>query len=252
MHRDNASMLTVPQQMAGKPRVVGFLVEKELQYLGEALNNPSAVRRHPGRQEVSDKIGRDRGPCSASATPWLIGGAMQLHVHAGPGQEGGRQPGRADKVDEPCGCSKGRRQAEAAGGRHGGQGTQGGRGHAGARGRHPRGLQGFDIGPKTAAEYKKIIAGAKTVAWNGPMGVFEIPPFDKGTTRVANALVEATGKGAVTVIAGAGDSASAIEKAGPERQGEPRQHRRRGPAGVHGRQAVQGRRGAGREVRSSN
>ena len=77
----------------------------------------------------------------------------------------------------------------------------------------PDDLQGFDIGPKTVAEYKKIIAGAKTVAWNGPMGVFEIPPFDKGTNAVAQALVEATAKGAITVIGG-GDSAAAIEKAG--------------------------------------
>jgi phosphoglycerate kinase len=74
-------------------------------------------------------------------------------------------------------------------------------------------MQGFDIGPKTAAEYKKIISSAKTVVWNGPMGVFEVPPFDKGTNEIAQALVEATAKGAVTVIGG-GDSASAIEKAG--------------------------------------
>ena len=77
----------------------------------------------------------------------------------------------------------------------------------------PDDLQGLDIGPKTAEAYRKIIAGAKTIVWNGPMGVFEMPPFDKGTKAVADALVDATAKGAITVIGG-GDSAAAIEQAG--------------------------------------
>ena len=77
----------------------------------------------------------------------------------------------------------------------------------------PDDLQGLDIGPKTIANFNQIIAGAKTVAWNGPMGVFEVKPFDKGTYAIADALVEATTKGAITVIGG-GDSAAAIEQAG--------------------------------------
>jgi phosphoglycerate kinase len=71
----------------------------------------------------------------------------------------------------------------------------------------------LDIGPKTIEKFKSIIGAAKTVIWNGPMGVFEIEDTARGTYAIANALAEATAKGATTVIGG-GDSASAIDKAG--------------------------------------
>ena len=67
----------------------------------------------------------------------------------------------------------------------------------------------LDIGPGTAASYARAILSAKTVLWNGPMGVFETPPFDAGTRAVADALVEAGAKGAVTIVGG-GDSAAAV------------------------------------------
>ena len=73
----------------------------------------------------------------------------------------------------------------------------------------PDGWMGLDIGPKTAQFYKELIANSKTVLWNGPMGVFEMEPFAHGTKAVADALVEATSKGAFTLIGG-GDSAAAI------------------------------------------
>ena len=79
----------------------------------------------------------------------------------------------------------------------------------------PDGLQGLDIGPKTVEIYKQLIMDAKTVAWNGPMGVFEVKPFDIGTVAVAHTLAEATGKGTISVIGG-GDSASAVKEAGLE------------------------------------
>ena len=213
-HRDNASMLTVPQQMAGKPRVVGFLVEKELQYLGEALNNP----KRPfvailGGKKVSDKIGVIEallGKCDMV----LIGGAMNYTFMLAKGQKTGASLVEPDKVDEAkrllqLGGSKLKLPIDvmAANELKAGVATRV------VEGDVPDGMQGFDIGPKTIAEYKKLIASAKTVVWNGPMGVFEIPPFDKGTNEVAQTLVEATAKGAITVIGG-GDSASAIEKAG--------------------------------------
>jgi phosphoglycerate kinase len=213
-HRDNASMLTVPQQMAGKPRVVGFLVETDLQYLGEALNNP----KRPfvailGGKKVSDKIGVIEA-LLAKCDTILIGGAMQYTFMLAQGKKTGGSLVEPDKVDEAkrllqLGGSKLKLPVDvtAAAELKAGVATQV------LEGDIPDGLQGFDIGPKTVAEYKKIVAGAKTVAWNGPMGVFEIPPFDKGTNAVAQALVEATAKGAITVIGG-GDSASAIEKAG--------------------------------------
>ena len=77
----------------------------------------------------------------------------------------------------------------------------------------PEGFEGLDIGPETAARYAAIIRAAGTVVWNGPMGVFEMPPFDAGTKAVADAVAEATGRGAVTIIGG-GDSAAAVEQLG--------------------------------------
>jgi phosphoglycerate kinase len=77
----------------------------------------------------------------------------------------------------------------------------------------PDGFEGLDIGPETARTYADIIRSAGTVVWNGPMGVFEMPPFDAGTKAVADAVAEATAKGAVTIIGG-GDSAAAVEQLG--------------------------------------
>jgi len=76
--------------------------------------------------------------------------------------------------------------------------------------RVPDGKMGLDIGPKTIAEYQNVIAGAKTIIWNGPMGVFEVPPFDAGTVALAKAVA---GSGAVSVVGG-GDSEKAIKSAG--------------------------------------
>ena len=77
----------------------------------------------------------------------------------------------------------------------------------------PDDMEGFDIGPKTAALYAEKIKAAKTIVWNGPMGVFEKKPFINGTKVVAEALAAATSKGATTIIGG-GDSAAAIEDFG--------------------------------------
>ena len=77
----------------------------------------------------------------------------------------------------------------------------------------PEGWMGVDIGSKTAADFTNRIVTAKTVFWNGPMGVFEMAPFRRGTDAVARALVRATENGAITVVGG-GDSAAAIEQLG--------------------------------------
>jgi phosphoglycerate kinase len=213
-HRDNASMLTVPQQMGGKPKVVGFLVQKELQYLGDALNNP----KRPfvailGGKKVSDKIGVIEallGKCDSV----LIGGAMQYTFMLANDKKTGDSLVEADKVDQakslmqkggdklklPADCTIAKEFKENAESDT-------------CDSDIPDGWQGLDIGPKTMEQYKEIISNAKTVAWNGPMGVFEMKPFDKGTFAVANALVDATANGATTVIGG-GDSAAAIEQAG--------------------------------------
>ncbi len=77
----------------------------------------------------------------------------------------------------------------------------------------PDGLMGLDIGPETLAAYRAVVLGARTVVWNGPMGVFEMAPFAGGTMGMASALAEASGRGALTVVGG-GDSVAAIVKSG--------------------------------------
>jgi phosphoglycerate kinase len=74
----------------------------------------------------------------------------------------------------------------------------------------PDGWEGLDIGPETAKQYAEIVGRAKTVVWNGPMGVFEMPPFDAGTKAVAKAIADSD----ATSIIGGGDSAAAIEQLG--------------------------------------
>jgi phosphoglycerate kinase len=213
-HRDNASMLSVPQLMGTKPKVVGFLVQKELQYLGDALNNP----KRPfvailGGKKVSDKIAVIEALLS-KCDKVLVGGAMQYTFMLAQGIKTGKSLVEKDKVDEA------RRLLELGGGKlklpvdvtAAKELKQGVATQVIARD-IPDDLEGLDIGPKTIEEYRQVVASAKTVVWNGPMGVFEVPPFDKGTNAIADALVEATTKGAITVIGG-GDSAAAIEKAG--------------------------------------
>jgi phosphoglycerate kinase len=85
--------------------------------------------------------------------------------------------------------------------------------HAVKRDGIPAGEAMLDIGPDSAASYSRAIAAAKTVLWNGPMGVFEQPPFDQGTWAIARAMADATTKGATTIVGG-GDSAAAVAQAG--------------------------------------
>jgi phosphoglycerate kinase len=215
-HRDNASMLTVPQQMGSKPKVVGFLVQKELQYLGDALKSP----KRPfvailGGKKVSDKIGVIEallGKCDAV----LIGGAMLFTFMLAEGKKTGNSLVEEDKVDLakglmqkggdklklPVDCTIAKEFKEGAD-------------CQACEGDIPDGMLGLDIGPKTIELYKDIVTNAKTIAWNGPMGVFEMKPFDKGTFAVADALVEATANGGISVIGG-GDSAAAIKQGGLE------------------------------------
>ena len=77
----------------------------------------------------------------------------------------------------------------------------------------PDGWQSLDIGPETIAAFARALDNAKTIVWNGPMGVFEMTSFAKGTVGVARALADQTAKGAITIIGG-GDSAAAVEQAG--------------------------------------
>lgn len=218
-HRDNASMYTVPLMMEGKPRVIGFLIEKELKFLGRMLTNPQrpfiAIL---GGAKVSDKIGvienlLDKVNCI------LIGGAMAYTFFKAQGQAIGNslcEDGFLDEATELLERAKQvdreivlpldtviTRQFKADAD------------HKIVSGNIEAGWQGMDIGPQTRKLFVEKLEGVKTIVWNGPMGVFELPPFDQGTKAVATAVVQATENGARSIIGG-GDSASAIQKLGLE------------------------------------
>jgi phosphoglycerate kinase len=213
-HRDNASMLTVPQLMNGKPRVMGYLVAKELKFLGDAVSDP----KRPfvvilGGAKVSDKVGvidSLLGRCDTI----LIGGAMAHTFAAASGVGVGKSLVEPDRYDvarslrEKAG-SKIRLPVDsvAAAAISSDAATET------CEGEIPSGMMGLDIGPKTVAGFRDVLETASTVVWNGPMGVFETPPFDRGTIAIAQAVASATDRGATTIVGG-GDSAAAISAAG--------------------------------------
>ncbi len=218
-HRDNASMYTVPAVMEGKPRVIGFLIEKELMFLGKTLSEPEkpfvAIL---GGAKVSDKIGVienliDKVDCI------LIGGAMAYTFFKADGRDIGEslcEDGFLDKATElvkqakdadcemvfPVDNVVAQKLEPGAENKVVGIDIE-------------SDWKGVDIGPESRKLFAEKLDGAKTIVWNGPMGVFEMPPFDEGTKDVALAVAEATVKGARSVIGG-GDSASAVEKLGLE------------------------------------
>ena len=211
-HREEASMVAVPLAMGNKPKVVGFLVAKEIQYLSDTISKPQrpfvAIL---GGAKVSDKIKVIKNLLTVCDSV-LIGGAMAYTFSLAQGGKTGKSLVEPDKVelakeliatggnklvlptDTHCGdafnanCNK---QIVAAG-------------HI------PDGWEGLDIGPETAKRYAEIVRSSKTVVWNGPMGVFEMPPFDAGTEAVAKAVADSD---AISIIGG-GDSAAAIEQLG--------------------------------------
>jgi phosphoglycerate kinase len=213
-HRDNASMLTVPAVMKSKPRAIGFLIKKELQFLGEAVANPKrpfvAVL---GGAKVSDKI-KVIEALAGKCDRILVGGAMSYTFFAAAEIGTGKSLVEQDRLEDA------KRLRKLAGDKlvlpiDSVCATQIAEGVSTmiCAGAIPADLMGLDIGPETIAAYAKILAEAKTIVWNGPMGVFETKPFDAGTLAIARALVDATAKGAVTIVGG-GDSAAAVEAAG--------------------------------------
>jgi len=214
-HREHSSTFGVPQLLQGKPRAIGFLIQKELKYLGEAVTKPArpfvAIL---GGAKVSDKINVIE-QLLGKADTLLIGGAMAYTFFLAQGKQVGKSLVERDKVELaksllakaggkiklPVDTVVSDKMTDDAT-------TQV------VAGDIPADLEGFDIGPKTRELYKAEIAKAKTIVWNGPMGVFEKKPFAEGTRVVAQAVADATSKnGAVTVIGG-GDSAAAIEQMG--------------------------------------
>jgi len=208
-------MYTVPSMMKGKPKVIGFLMEKELKFLGETLDNPQRpFMAILGGAKVSDKIGVIENLLD-KVDSILIGGAMAFTFLKAKGQAVGDSLCEDDFINKADELLK---RAEDVG--HEivlqvdaviAQQVKAGAANKVVIGDIDEGWRGLDIGPKTRQLFAKKLSGAKTIIWNGPMGVFEMPPFDEGTKAVALAVAKATDKGARSVIGG-GDSASAIEK----------------------------------------
>ena len=214
-HRAHASTQGVARFC--KPAVAGLLMQKELDYLGGALDKP----KHPfvavlGGSKISGKIDVIDA-LLPKVDALLIGGAMACTFYKAMGLETGTSLVEPDRVElakaliERAGTllilphdatvATSVDQAATA--------------HAVARDNIPAGEAMLDIGPRTAESYGRAIASAKTVIWNGPMGVFEKPPLDAGTLAIAKAMAAATKTGCTTIVGG-GDSAAAVAQAGLE------------------------------------
>jgi phosphoglycerate kinase len=213
-HREHASTFGLPQAMQGKPRVIGFLIQKELKFLGEAISKPArpfvAIL---GGAKVSDKINVIESLLSKCDT-LLIGGAMAYTFFLAQGREVGKSLVERDKADLAKGLlSKAGNKIKLPLDTVISDRMEDDAQTRIVEGNIPPDMEGFDIGPKTIAAYRGQVTAAKTIIWNGPMGVFEKKPFAAGTKAIAEACVEATKKGATTIIGG-GDSAAAIEQMG--------------------------------------
>ena len=217
-HRKHASMYGVAKaiQAKGGPAVAGFLVEKEIRYLHEAVADP----KRPfvailGGAKVSDKI-KLISNLLGKVDRILIGGAMAYTLLKAKGVAIGKSLLEADQVEEM------KTLLASAGDKillpvdHVATDDFANGKPVAIDGLDlPDGLMGMDIGPKTIALFCGEIAKAKTIVWNGPMGVFERPDYATGTRSVAEAVAAATTAGAVSVVGG-GDSAAAVEEMGLE------------------------------------
>jgi len=212
-HRAHASTEGVAHYL--QPAVAGLLMEKELAYLHGALENP----QHPfvailGGSKISGKIDVIHA-LLPKVDALLIGGAMACTFYRAMGLETGKSLVEEDRLDMA------RKLLDESGTRlilpHdcvvAPSMDEGAQARTVLKERIPADMAMLDIGPRTAESYGRAIASARTVLWNGPMGVFEKPPFDKGTMAVAQAMANATSQGATTIVGG-GDSAAAVEQAG--------------------------------------
>jgi len=212
-HRAHASTEGVTKHF--KQNVAGFLMEKELRYLGGALEKPArpfvAIM---GGAKISDKIEVINNLLS-KVDSLLVGGGMAYTFYKAMGLEIGRSLLEADKVDLAKDLIKkaGAKLVLPIDNVVADKFANDAKTQVVHRDHIPAGWEGLDIGPETVKQFCEIVSKAKTVVWNGPLGVFEMPNFAKGTNAVAKALAEATKKGTTSVIGG-GDSAAAIAQAG--------------------------------------
>lgn len=212
-HRAHASNVGVAQHLTA---AAGLLLEKEITYLANAIASPKRpFAAILGGAKVSGKIAVIEALLD-KVDALLIGGGMANTFFAAQGR------GMADSLVENAALDTARALLEQAGGRLklplDQRIADDFRADADSRiipatQDVPAGWQSLDIGPATIAAYARELAGAGTIVWNGPLGVFEMPAFAQGTFAIANILAQETAKGAVTIIGG-GDSAAAVEAAG--------------------------------------
>jgi len=215
-HRAHASVVGITRFV--QKSAAGLLMEKELKYLGKAVSNPErpfvAVL---GGAKVSDKIEVVQNLMKL-ADAMLIGGAMAYTFLKSEGLPVGKSLVENDKLDLAKGLlaeAKSKKfrlllpvdhvLAESVESTAAAKTTD----IAGT----PENLMGLDVGPKTIAEFSAEIAKAKTIVWNGPLGMFEKPAFAQGTLAMARAVAAATTAGATSIIGG-GDSVAAVEQSG--------------------------------------
>lgn len=211
-HRAHASTAGVADFL---PSAIGFLIEKELSFLGNAISNPEkpfvAIL---GGAKVSDKIGVIKNLMGKVDT-LLIGGGMAYTFFRAMGREIGTSIVENDKIELATSIlkeveSKSIRlllPVDTVVAREFKEDTDY---HSVESDKIPADYMGMDIGEKTRDIYSQVVKNAKTVIWNGPMGVFEMKPFAKGTYALAEAMSKVDG----TTIIGGGDSAAAIEQLG--------------------------------------
>ena len=215
-HRAHASTEGVTRFL--RPAVAGFLMQKELDYLGRALEQPArpfiAVL---GGAKISGKIDVIKALLTR-VNALLIGGAMMFTFLRAQGRATGRSLVEEDKID----LAKTLLDQAAA------RGVElvlpvdcvvstapDGSAPVATRGLDAIGADemGVDIGPRSVADFAARIRTARTVLWNGPLGIFEVPAFAAGTLGVARAIADATGRGAITIVGG-GDSVAAVQQLG--------------------------------------
>jgi len=212
-HRAHASTEGVARYL--RPAVAGLLMARELDYLGGALEKP----KRPfiailGGSKISGKIDVIEA-LLPQVDGILVGGAMACTFYKAMGLETGRSLVEPDRVDMASDLMEraGYRLTLPHDATVAPAIAEGAKAHAVHRDAIPADEAMLDVGPETIASFRRAIASAKTIVWNGPMGVFETAPFDAGTRAVAEAMAEATSRGATTIVGG-GDSAAAVEAAG--------------------------------------
>ncbi|HET7373503.1 MAG TPA: phosphoglycerate kinase [Gemmatimonadaceae bacterium] len=214
-HRAHASTEGVAHVL--KPAVAGLLMQKELDYLGAALESPKrpfvAVL---GGAKISGKIDVIEN-LLPKVDQLIIGGAMACTFFKAMNLETGKSLVEPDRLDMAQDLLKrgGDKLLFPVDGMVAPSLDAPQSAHSVERSAIPADEAMFDIGPKSARQFADVIRGALTVLWNGPMGVFETEPFDAGTRAVAAAMADATKRGATTIVGG-GDSAAAVAELGLE------------------------------------